>query len=49
MNTMLEIKKLLKSYIVQKKDKDQRKTINMFREFYKDDLKMHKKLENEIP
>ena len=43
MNTILEIKKLLKIYSAKKKKKRPRKTMNMYREFKKDDLKMHKK------
>ena len=41
MNTILEIKKLLKIYGAKKKRP--RKTMNMYREFKKDDLKMHTK------
>ena len=42
MNTILEIKKLLKIYSAKKQQRP-RTTMNMYREFKKDDLKMHKK------
>ena len=44
MNTILEIKKLLKIYSAKKTQQTPRKTMNMYREFKKDDLKDAQKM-----